>query len=377
VLDGITSWFAARVLDTPRWKFLAAIFGVMLLKTGITVATGPTLVMAVDPFTNHYKPWEQYQFWTWLGPFLAHQIGATTALTYTLFYLAFSILFTVLVVRWLFRALDENVARVAVLVFVLLPISALPYYWVFTDSFTLFLMAAALYVPRSRLGQLVIGIALGMQHFELASIAMAATLFALAWTARRGGRLAYDWRWAATLLVGAIAGKVVLLLVFSHLGIDVNSGRLWYVLKLWLQMMRRFAYSWHFIVFSMFAVGWLVVIPFIKRKSPESEPFGVAALGLILLLPISQDPTRIYAIVTFPLVAVFILRNSEFLARIGREMIGLLVVLWLLVPWMFVWQGKPLVTALPYDLYEAAYRLGFPDDGDAPRKGPRDPRWFE
>jgi hypothetical protein len=376
VLAGVTTWFAARVLDVPRWKFLTGVFVVMFVKTGLTFVAPATLVMAIDPYTNPYKPWEHYQFWSWLGPFLAHQIGATTAFTFTLFYLVFSVLFTVLVVRWLFRTLEDQAARIAILIFALIPVSAAPYYWVFTDSLTLFLMALALYVPRNWIALFVIGTALGMQHFEQASIAMAACTFALAWTARRGKRLDYDWRWAASLLVGTIAGKVVLTIVFSRLGIELNSGRLWYVLKLWPHMIRRFAYGWHFIVFSMFAVGWVVVIAFIKRKSPESEPFGVAVLGLFLLLPISQDPTRVYAILTFPLIAVFVLRNSEFLAGIGRELVGLLVMLWLLVPWMFVWQGKPLVGAMPYNLQEAAHRLGQPAEPVAPRPGPVDPRFF-
>jgi hypothetical protein len=353
------------------------VFVVMFVKTGLTFVTPATLDMAIDPYTNPYdKPWEHYQFWSWLGPFLAHQLGATTELTFTLFYLGFSVLFTVLVVRWLVRTLDDQAARVAVLLFALVPVSAAPYYWVFTDSLTLFLMACALYVPRNWIVLVVIGTALGMQHFEQAVVATAAATFALAWTARRGGRLAVDRRGALALLVGPIVGKVLLLLVFSRLGIDVNSGRLWYVASQWSRLLQRFAYSWHFIVFSLFAVAWLVVIPFIRRKSPEAEPFGVAVLGLFLLLPISDDPTRVYAIVTFPLFCVFVLRNTDFLVSLGRELIGLLAFLWLLVPWMFVWHGKPLVTAVPYDIYRAVNYLGIPPDDLMPRPPPNDPRFF-
>src|SRR5690349_22503335 len=169
----------------------------MFVKTGLTFVAPAFLQMAVDPYHNPYQPWEHYLFWSWLGPFLAHCIGATTELTFTLFYLVFSVLFTVLVVRWLFKHLEENLARVAVLIFALVPASATPYYWVFTDSLTLFLMACALYFPRNWIAVFVIGVALGMQHFEQASLAAAAATFALAWTARRGKQLAYDWRWAA------------------------------------------------------------------------------------------------------------------------------------------------------------------------------------
>lgn len=378
MLSSVTSGFAAWVFDTPRWKYLAVIFGVMLAKTGVTFVAPSTVAMAVDPYTNPFShPSEHYQFWSWLGPWLAHQLGATTEVTFTLMYLGFALAFTVLVVGWLLRSLDDATARVAVLVFALLPVSAAPYYWVFTDALTLFLMACALYVPRNPLLLIALGTALGMHHFEQGVIATGAATFALAWTARRGTQLAYTWRWSLALLVGVVIGKVLLVALFARWGIEVNSGRLWYLASQWGHLVRRFAYSWHFVVFSMFAVGWLVVIPFIRRNRAESHPFGVAVLGLFLLLPISDDPTRVYAIVTFPLCCVFLLRNPEFLATLGRELVGLLVLLGLLVPWMFVWHGRPLVTALPYNVMKAVYEASpGPVDGPMSRPGPRDPRWF-
>lgn len=357
-LSGVTSRFAAWVLDTPRWKFLAVLFTVMFFRTGMTFVAPALLPIAKDPYHNPFtNPYEHYLFWSWLGPFLAHQVGATTPLTFTLFYLTFSLLFSLLMVRWLFTRLEEPHARIAMLIFALLPVSATSYYWIFTDSLTLFLMACALYVPRNAPALFLIGVALGMQHFEQAFFATGAALFALAWTGRRGVRLAYDWRWALTLLIGAMAGKALLVAIFAHLDIHVNSGRLFWLIKAWALMLRRFAYSYHFALFSAFGVGWLVVIHFLRRPSPETRPVGLAILGLLLLLPISDDPTRVFAIVTFPLVCVYFLRNPSFLATIPRQTVGLLALLWCLVPWMFVWSGKPIVSAAAYDLYTAIHHL--------------------
>lgn len=141
--------FASRlgswVLATPRWKFLTVLFTLMFFRTGVTFVA-PTLVpIAEHPYRNPFTdPYEHYLYWSRLGPYLAHQVGATDAATLTMFYFVFAILFSILMVRWIFAVLDDRLARVAMLVFALLPVSAVPYYWIFNDSLTLFLLACAL-----------------------------------------------------------------------------------------------------------------------------------------------------------------------------------------------------------------------------------------
>ena len=141
----ITSRIATWCLETPRWKFLTILFVVMFFRTGITCVVKDFLPIAKDPFHNPFtNPYEHYLMWSWLGPFLAHLVGATNTLFFSLFYLAFSILFTVLMVRCMFTCLPEDVARVAMLVFAAMPFSASHFFWVFTDSLTLFLLACAM-----------------------------------------------------------------------------------------------------------------------------------------------------------------------------------------------------------------------------------------
>lgn len=369
-LGGATARLAAFVLEAPRWKLLAVLFVAMFFRTGLTFVAPALLPIAQDPYRNPFSnPYEHYLFWSWLGPALAHHLGATTAVSFTLFHLAFSLAFTALVVRWLFTILDERRARVALLVFALVPVSAVSYYWVFTDSLTLFLLACTLYFPRSWPVVLALGVALGMQHFEQAFVGASAALFAILWARRRGARPRYDWPWALALLVGAIAGKLVLVALFRHLDIHVNSGRWWWLAKAWGIMLRRFLYSYHFALFSAFGAGWLVVLRWFRHRTPQLRPVAFALLGLLLLMPISDDPTRVYAIVTFPLLCVFILSDGDFLASLDRAAIGLLALLFLVVPFVFVWAGKPIVSAAAYDLWALIQRLF-----DTPYV-PRDPRF--
>lgn len=357
LLGTTTARLGAFVLETPRWKLLTVLAIALFFRTGLTFVAPALLPIAKDPYHNPFtNPYEHYLFWSWLGPFLAHHLGATSAWSFTLFYLAFSVLFTVLLVRWLFTTLPEPAARVAVLVLALLPVASIPYTWVFTDSLTLFLLAATLYFPRAWPAVFLLGVALGMQHFEQVFVGAAAALFTIAVAARRGVRRRYDWRWALALLVGAVAGKLVLVAIFRHLDIHVNSGRFWWLAKTWGIMLRRFLYSYHFALYSAFGIGWLVVFRYLRQRAPQTRPLALALLGLLLLMPISDDPTRVYAIVTFPLVCVFLLSDADFLTSLDRPAIGLLFLLLLLVPFVFVWAGKPVVSAAAYDLWSLLQR---------------------
>lgn len=367
-----TSRLGGWVLETPRWKFVTAVFVVMFLRTGVTSIAETLLPIAENPYRNPFtNPYAHYQLWNWLGPFLAHQLGATSRTSLTLFYLTFSVLFSVLMVRWMFANLDDRLGRVALLVFALFPVSATAYYWVFTDSLTLFLLASALYFPRNWAVVGGLGVALGMQHFEQALVAAGAALFVTFWTERRGVRLPYDRRWASALLVGSILGKLMLMWIFAHLDIQVNSGRWFWLLNSWPLMLRRFATTFHFALFSAFGVGWLVVITFLRRRSADALPVGVTIASLLLLMPVSDDPTRVFAIVTFPVVSVYLLRNAEFLATIPREGLGLLALLGCLVPWTFVWAGKAIGSAALLDALQVLrYLLHMPHALTGPRFPP-------
>lgn len=351
----ITSRVATWCLETPRWKFLTILFVVMFFRTGITCVVKDSLPIVRDPFHNPFtNPYEHYLMWSWLGPFLAHLVGATNTLFFSLFYLAFSILFTALMVRWMFTRLPEDVARVAILVFAAMPFSASHFFWVFTDSLTLFLLACALYFPRQLIVVVLLGIGVGMQHFEQGFFAAGAACFALFWSERRGVTSAYSWRWAAALLVGVILGKLALVAIFAHLGIHVNSGRLYWLLGSWRMLLSRFGASYHFALFSAFGTGWLIVVMFLRRRTAEVLPVAIAILGLLLLIPISDDPTRVFTNVSFVLACVFILANREFLSSLSRETVGILVVFTCVVPWVFVWSGKPLGSAVFHDFAWAA-----------------------
>ncbi|MGJ0485684.1 MAG: hypothetical protein ACR65R_14325 [Methylomicrobium sp.] len=118
--------------------------------------------MAQNPFINPFSnPNFHYQFWSWLGSFLAWLLGATTLKSLCLFHLAFSFAFSLLFIKAIFSWFPDQLARTSLVLFSVLPVSATAYFWVGHDSITLFLMVFSLAYPRKLPVIFLAGIALG------------------------------------------------------------------------------------------------------------------------------------------------------------------------------------------------------------------------
>lgn len=342
----------AFIYRSERRHLILALCLIAFVKTGIwhIPNLGYFAAMAENPFVNPFAdPDQHYLFWTWLGSFIAWAIGASSGGAFLALHLAFAVAFSALFVALLFRTLPEDAARTALVLFFLLPVSTTAWFWVGPDGLTLLLMAAALASPRWPPAVLVIGILLGMQHFEQGFFAAGALLFAVLVGRWQGLRGRYSILFAASLLAGVILGKLALMAIFNHFGVVVNSGRMHYLMTNISDLLGQFWFHWQVILWSVLALGWFLVY--------RSFDFGrryagmlVALAGLCLLLPISGDQTRVVAIASFPLAAAFWLLDEEFAAAMPKPTVAMLALLWLVVPYAWVWQGKPMWSAFPYDL---------------------------
>ena len=129
------------IFQSPARNLIIAIGIAMLFKVGIWFM--PNLDMqqeiATNPFIDPFQEaGAQYIYWNWLGPFLAWLIGANKTWTFFLFYFAFSLAFTLLFVWVIFRRLPDRSARISLVLFAALPVSATAYFWVGMDSLTFF-----------------------------------------------------------------------------------------------------------------------------------------------------------------------------------------------------------------------------------------------
>ena len=361
-LRRIESW----ILRSARWKFIATVCLLALLKTGIGLMPNLSKSQAVaqNPFVNPFTDgFDHYLYWNWLGPFVAWAIGARGTLAFDLLHVAFTFAFTALFVVTAFRVLPDRSARIALVLFAAIPASSTAYRWVGMDSITLFLMMAALAFPMRTLVTLAIGLALGMQHFEQGFVAAGALLFLLVVGLRfdPASPVAkrYPLRFAIAMLVGTIAGKVVLVALFRHNDVVVNSGRLYWVGSHLVSTIVQFWLGAPGILWSVLAVGWLAALHH-AAEGRRAVPFFATLFALMLLLPVVEDQTRVIAIVTFPLIVACWLLNDAFLARIRDVEVAVFALLWVLVPWAWIQHGLPLWSVFPQDVlffFEAAGRL--------------------
>jgi hypothetical protein len=347
------------IFESDAWKLILVIALLTLFKTGIWYIPnlGASQAIAQNPFTNPFPdPNAHYLFWSWLGLFLAWLIGATGKWQFFVFHLFFSVAFTLLFIRVTFNTLSNDLARSSLVLFSVLPVSATAYFWVSSDSITLFLMLLALAFPRSLAFTFIVGLLLGMQHFEQGFFAAAGLLFAIAISHRQGYALKYSWKFCLLLLIGVIAGKFLLFGLFGHYSINVNSGRMHWLREHLHLLLNQFFFHFHYIIWSVLGLGWLVALRF-TDWGVKSVPFFLALAGLCLLLPVSGDQTRVLAIITFPLVSAYWLFNQDFLKNLAKREISLLFTAWALMPWGWVWGGAIKWSAFPYDIAYVLHRL--------------------
>lgn len=351
----------AHFIDSSkRWKFIAIVLAISLVKTGIWYIPNfeASRLIALNPFTNPFRNWPDahYLYWSWLGSFLAWTIGATGKWSFFLFHLLFSLAFTALALTLIFRRFSERQARTALILFSVLPASTTSYFWVSMDSITLFLMLLVIAIPRWLPMAFLIGVALGMQHFEQSFVGMGGVAFALLLAKRYFVDVDYSPRWALSSFAGIITGKIFLVKLFAHLGASVNSGRMYWVKGHLPEMLHQFAFHWQYIIYSSLGLGWIVVIKYTEKRK-AAIPFLFSLGCMMLLLPISGDQTRVLAIVTFPLLAVFILFNKPFVDSIDNTLRSWLFLTWLVLPYVWVWGGNPRWSVFPYDVVWTLHRL--------------------
>ncbi len=343
------------IYQSNRKWLLAITFAISFAKTGIWYMPNFEMwsVMRLDPFHNPFgDPDAHYIFWNWLSPFFAWLVHIHNERSFLYFHLLFSIIFTAGCTWYLFATLEEKEARTAFILFMVLPASATAYFWVGMDSVTLALMLLVLVLRKRPLLALMAGILLGMQHAEQGIFAFGAVLLAIL-ISRRIATTATttadrSLQWGVASLLGIILGKLILILIFRHYHIQVNSGRPYFLRRYFHVCAELFYYHFQYILWSVLGVMWIVIAKFAERGK-RSLPLLLSLLGCLLLLPIVSDETRVLAIVTFPLIATFVILDPEFLRSLNGRFVSWIFGIWVLVPWAWAFGGRPLVSVFPFD----------------------------
>src|SRR5208282_2158334 len=133
-------------------------------------------------------------------------------------------------------------------------------------------------------------------------------------------------------------------------------GRMYLLKEIYRTCIGFFYYHFQYILWSVLGVGWIAVAKFAERLK-VAAPFLVALAGLLLLVPLVGDQTRVLAIVSFPLVAAYLLLNPDFLWSLNGHFVAWMFGLWLLVPWPWILGPEPRVSVFPYDIVYVLHHL--------------------
>lgn len=359
-----------KFLFQPRTvPSVALLIGLLIVKVGVwPMPNMPSYrALAENPFINPFTdPSAHYLVWNWLGPYLAWRTGFETSSGFFALHLTFTVLLLATFVAWALRRFDARTARTAIALFCILPPLATALFWVGMDSLTLFLMLMML-IARRRLALAVpFGVLLGLQHSEQGAAAFGTLLVATLIGRERARSLGCPPSFAALMLLAVVAGKALLVLVFRHYGIEVNSGRLFWLTHNLPDLLTYFAMKTQLIVWSILGVGWLVAIKFMRRDRTALWTLAVPLAMVIALSALVADETRVCAIVVFPTLFVFVLSDADFLASLAADLPPLVLV-WLLVPFVWSWGGTPLWSVFPHDVaYGLHAAFGLFDAPSAP-----------
>ena len=315
---------------------------ISLLKVGVWFI--PNLpayqALALNPFVNPFLlPEQHYLMWSWFTPWLSWALHLNHGIKFLLLLLLCSCSFTWLFMFLVFKILPEQLARSALVLFMVLPVSATAYFWVGMDSVTLLLLLVVFAWPEYLSVSLLGGIFLGMQHFEQAFIGLSALLLASSFNHWAGAHTRYSIKFCLRVLLAIGLGKGLLLWLFQHYGIVVNSGR-WYFLRHYLPAIVSVCFFHLYeIIWAILGLGWLIALRYVDYGR-QACPFFVGLLCLTGLVFLVGDHARVMAITTFPLVLAYWLLNRDFLAQLPQSHIALIFLIWLVVPWFWFWNAE-------------------------------------
>lgn len=332
--------------------FSLLIIGLLVFKTGVWCV--PNLMMvreiSLNPFDNPFQdPNAHYLYWSWLGPFAAWLMGLNEPTSFFIYHLFFSVAFPILFVCFVYKKFSREVARTSIIVYALLPVSSTAFLWVGPDSITLFLMLLSLTLQSIPILSVFIGIMLGMQHFEQSAIAFVVLLGANLLSRYLSPQAKANWQYCVYSISGILLGKALLVFLFDRFRIEINSGRSYWLENHFEMLLNQFWFHSSAILWSVLGLAWIVLLKWCDTGK-KSIPFTLSLASLFILLPLSADQTRVFAIVAFPLVFVYWLSNQEFIQSVPKREAAMLYLVWIFMPIQWVWEGVPKWSVLPYDI---------------------------
>jgi hypothetical protein len=224
-------------------------------------------------------------------------------------------------------------------VFLSLSVAAVPFHWVGYDSLTLVLLAGVFLAARRDAMVFFLGVLGGMQHAELF---VACSVLGLVYLSMSDGRGLPEWvrrRTMVLAVIGGIAGRLVLEVLFRVRGIEVSS-RLNEAVDNLTETPAQLVRVFLLVVVSGLGVGWIaLVFGWWRRHVALAATLGSLLLALTMSV-VALDQTRVFALSSLYVVLFAVVLNRDFVASLSTRIVGALALAFLLYPGIWVWEGE-------------------------------------
>ncbi len=295
-------------------------------------------------------PNQHYMMTNYLQPFLFGIFGGNSLTQYLLFTFLTTISFLILFINWFIRTYSQMYETIfyKLLALITFSIFMVPFYWIGMDGMTLLLMLLIMINYHDIKKSLFFAVLLGTQHSEqgLAGFLLllgSLTIFTIVSKKR------VEWKVIENpiyIILGIIFGKLMLLIWFSVAGIDLLTNRHIFLKQHLDIFINQWLAGWPFILYSMFGIGWILILRYLKY----TYPLVLASLIAFIFVMVAGDQTRVSAIILFPSLFYWVFMNKPLINAITIKTSILVLSMYLLLPVVFVWEGYAFGSLLKYDL---------------------------
>jgi hypothetical protein len=311
-------------------------------------------------------PGANYIFTNYLEPLIFWIFGGKTLNQYLVYTLIMTIAFFVIFVLWFVKyhkiIIDINYKILSIIIF---PVFMVPFYWIGMDGMTLLLMLLAMIYYHSRWG-VTFAVLLGTQHFEqgLVSFLLLLGTLTIYKILSKNDISWHDAKKSTYLIMGVILGKLILFAWFNIAGIDVLGTRSSYLENNLSRLVNQWLVSWPYILFSLFGIGWILILKHIKT----TYPLVLASIVAFIFIMVVEDQTRVGTIILFPSLFYWVFMNIKILNEITLKYTIVTLAFYLLLPVVYVWVGHPYGSLLKYNLnvFSEAKNTNYNIDIDVP-----------
>jgi hypothetical protein len=209
------------------------------------------------------------------------------------------------------------------------PAAMISLYWIGMDGVTLLLMLGVL-LARRRRSTWPLAVLLAWHHFEQGLFGFGILGVTLLVTQRWD-----DFRRVVWLFPPLLAGRLALGLYFHWLDIHLTD---------------RFTVAWEHLgessaafflhpsalVWSLFGAGWI----FLLVRVRQTWPILLATVLALPVIAIAADETRVGVLILFPTLLYWVILNPGAWEFCPRRLVAAVVLVYLLVPPVYVWGGN-------------------------------------